>query len=120
MASMTKPSPLIAVGLAAFSIASLTPDTRAQSQDPHLPPPVIVPSLDQYIVIDDMLLTPDQYAQLTAPPVSHRQANIQVVGQRQFYWEWGVIPYEMAPNFSDVERLRIRAAMDVWQRVAPV
>ena len=67
-----------------------------------------------------MLLTPDQHAQLTAPPVSHRQANVQVLGQRQFYWEWGVIPYEMAPGFSDAERQRIRAAMDVWQRVAPV
>ena len=67
-----------------------------------------------------MLLTPEQYADLMAPPVSHRQANIQFLGQRLFYWEWGVIPYEMAPNFSDAERLRIRAAMDTWQRVAPV
>ena len=117
---MTKRSPLIALGLAAISLTLFTNNTRAQSRDPHLPPPVIIPSLDQFIVVDDMLLTPDQFAELTAPPVSHRQANVQVLGQRLLYWEWGVIPYEMAPNFSDAERLRIRAAMDVWQRVAPV
>lgn len=119
---MTRPSPLVAVGLAAFSIAFLTSNTRAQSRDPHLSPPVVIPRLDQYVVIDDMLLTPEQHAQLTAPPVSHRQANFLPVRNpaTQWFWDFGVIPYEMAPNFSDAERLRIRAAMDTWSRTAPV
>ena len=47
-----------------------------------------------------MLLWPDQYAQLTAPPVSRRQAiplpnSSMVLG-------FGVIPYEIAPNFSEL------------------
>lgn len=116
---MTLP-PNIAAGVVALSITALTLNTAAQSRDPHLPGPVVIPSPDQYVVVDDMLLTPEQYAELTAPPVSRRQANVFTLSQRQFYWEWGVIPYEMAPNFSESERLRIRAGMDTWQRVAPV
>ena len=117
---MTKPSPLIAVGLAAFSIAFLTNITRAQSGDPHLPPSRSIPSLDEFIRIDDMLFWPEQFEQLTTPPTSHRQANISSLGQRQFYWEWGVIPYEIAPNFSAAERQRVIAAMSTWSRTAPV
>lgn len=67
-----------------------------------------------------MLLSPEQYAQLMTPPVSERQANVFVLGQRQFYWEWGVIPYEIAPNFSEAERQRILAAMETWTRTAPL
>jgi hypothetical protein len=114
------PSPKSTAGIALLCLTLFTFNTRAQSKDPHLPPPVVIPSPDQYVVIDDMLLTPEQFAELTASPVSHRQANIQALGQRQLYWEWGVIPYEMAPNFTDAERARIRAAMDTWQRVAPI
>jgi hypothetical protein len=116
---MTRP-PNIVVGVVALMITLLTISTPAQSRDPHLPAPVVIPSPDQYVVIDDMLLTPEQHAELFAPPVSRRQANIFTIAQRQFYWEWGVIPYEMAPNFSEAERSRIRAGMDTWQRVAPV
>ena len=116
---MTK-SPLFAVGLAALCLTLSTSHTRAQSRDPHLPSPVITPSADQFVVVDDMWFRPDHYAQLTAPIVNRRQATFASLGQRQFFWEWGVIPYELAPNFSDAERTRIRAAMDVWQRVAPV
>jgi len=106
---------LIAVCIALFGNLG-----GAQTQDPHLPSPMSLPSLDEFIRVDDILFWPDQYEQLTAPPVSRRQANFQVLNQRQFYWEWGVIPYEIAPNFSEVERQRIRAAMDTWGRTAPL
>ena len=69
-----------------------------------------------------MLLTPEQYDQLTAPPAS-RQAGALAIwpGQRQFYWEWGVIPYEIAPNFSDGRAAAHSSRRcDVWQRMAPV
>lgn len=102
-------------------IALFTADGRAQSvKDPHLPPPNVLPALNEFVRIDDMLLSPDQFERLSAPPVSHRQVNLFAVGQRALYWEWGVIPYEMAPNFSEAERQRIRAAMDTWARIAPV
>jgi hypothetical protein len=116
---MTLP-PNFAVGVMALTTTLLTVNTPAQSRDPHLPGPVVIPSSDQYVVVDDMWLMPEQHAELTAPPVSRRQANIFTLSQRQFYWEWGVIPYEMAPNFSEAERARIREGMDTWQRVAPV
>lgn len=109
----------------AFAIAiivalyAVTPGAQ-QEQDPHLPPPQSLPALNEFIRIDDMLAWPAQYQQWTAPPASHRQANFLTLGQRQWYWEWGVVPYEMAPNFSDAERQRIRAAMEVWGRTAPV
>ena len=34
--------------------------------------------------------------------LSHRQANFFALGQRAFYWEWGVIPYEMAIDLGNV------------------
>ena len=116
---MTK-RPQIILCLIAVCIALLGSFGRAQTLDPHLPPPISLPALSEFIRVDDMLFWPDQYEQLTAPPSSHRLANFQVLNQRQFYWEWGVIPYEIAPNFSEVERQRIRAAMDTWGRTAPV
>jgi Astacin (Peptidase family M12A) len=110
----------MAVGLAAFSLGLLTSNTRAQSLDPHLPPPMVIPGLDQYVVIDDMLLTPDQHAELTAPPTSRRQAHIPYPLTRQFFWDSGVIPYEIAPNFSPAERQRVFDAMTTWSRTAPI
>jgi len=116
---MTK-RPLLLVCTALLGIALLNNDGHAQSRDPHLPPPQSLPSLNEFIRIDDMLLWPEQYEQLTAPPVSHRQANITNIGQRQWYWEWGVIPYEIAPNFSAAERQRVLAALTTWMRTAPI
>ena len=113
-----RPRPYLCAAL--LGIAFLTHDGHAQSRDPHLPPPESLPSLNEFIRIDDMLLWPEQYQQLTAPPVNRRQANFFALGQRQFYWEWGVIPYEMAPNFSEAERQRIVAAMTTWTRTAPI
>jgi hypothetical protein len=116
---MTK-RPLV-LSLTAIIVALLTNHSSAQAvKDPHLPPSTSIPSVNEFVRVDDMLFTPEQFRELTTPAASHPQANIQAIGQRQLYWEWGVIPYEMAPNFSDAERQRIRAAMDLWGRTAPV
>jgi hypothetical protein len=116
------PSPIRSFSLAigVFVALSTASGLTQGPQDPHLPPPQTLPALNEVIQIVDMLLSPEQYEQLTTPPVSHRQANMFALGQRQFYWEWGVVPYEMAPNFSEAEQQRIRAAMEVWGRTAPI
>jgi hypothetical protein len=114
---MTK-RPLV-LCLTAFALALLTNRGSAQSQDPHLPAPRNMPSLHEFVRIDDMLLIPEDYQRLTAP-TSRTQANYTFRQAGQWFWDFGVIPYEMAPNFSDAERLRIRAAMDSWSRTAPV
>ncbi len=101
--------------------AVFSTNVRTQSeQNPHLPAPKPIPALNEFIRVDDMLFLPEQYERLTAPAVSTRQANIFAVSRRDAYWEWGVIPYEFAPNFSEVEKQRIRNAMDSWSSVAPV
>ena len=116
---MTTP-PRFAAGLIAFGLALLAVTTPAQSRDPHLPPPPERLNLDQFVVVDDMLLAPDYYAELTSPPVSRRQAHPYPLGTRTGTWDWGVIPYELAPNFSEAERQRILTAMREWGRVAPI
>jgi hypothetical protein len=92
----------------------------AQTRDPHLPPPREALNLAQYVVVDDMLLTPEHYAELTAPPINRRQAHPYPLGTRLTTWDWGVIPYEMAPNFTEVERQRIMTTMRNWGSVAPI
>ena len=102
--------PLLFTGAALLGIALFTNSGRAQeSKDPHLPPARSLPSPDELIRVDDMLLWPGQYEQLMVPK-AHRQANYLQVRNplSQWFWDFGVIPYEMAPNFSDAERQRIR------------
>lgn len=115
-----KKRPQVLSCLIVLFAAALQNAGGAQTQDPHLPAPRPLPSLTEFIQVDDMLFRPEQYEQVTAPTVNRRQANLFVLGQRQWYWEWGVIPYEIAPNFSEVERQRILAAMEGWTRTAPL
>jgi hypothetical protein len=93
-----------------------------EAQDPHLPLPRSVPALNEFIQIDDMLLTPEQHAALTAPipEISRRQAHPYPLGTPLASWDWGVIPYELAPNFTDADRRNIMTAMRGWESVAPV
>jgi hypothetical protein len=118
---MTK-SPPFAAAVGALAVALFTFNVVAQSRDPHLPPPASIPSADAFIRIDDVLLSPEQHEAITAPPRNRAQANFLPVRNplTQWFWDFGVIPYEMAPNFSESERLRIRASMDAWSRTAPV
>jgi hypothetical protein len=105
----------------AIGILPLTIEVGTQpTQDPHLPAPRSLPALSDFVVVDDMLLFPELFTQLTTSPVNRRQANFRERSPLQWYWDWGVIPYVLAPNFSDAERQRVLAAMDAWGRVAPV
>lgn len=117
MASRRQPFVLLLV----LAVALLTADTRTQSSNnPHLPSGDGVPSLDQFVRLDDMLLWPEQYEAWFAPPASRKQGLAYPLGLSFGYWDFGVIPYELAPNFSDAERQRVLAAMQVWTRIAPV
>ena len=116
---MTLP-PNIAAGVVALSIALLTITTLAQSRDPHLPQSPVAASADESIRIDDMLLTPESYAEMSAPPTSRRQAYPYGLGVRFGNWDWGVIPYQLAPNFPADELQNIRTAMRGWESVAPI
>ena len=115
------PLPRVVLGVSAFLLLLNVGAVIAQHsvRDPHPPSPVASPPSDE-ILFDDMLLTREQLTLLTTPPTNRRQANIYGLHLRFGYWDWGVIPYEFAPNFSDVERQRIRAAMTLWERVAQV
>lgn len=116
---MTKP-PLALLSLTVIIIALLAGRSGAQSQDPHLAPPPSMPPLDQFIRIDDMLFTSEQYEELTAEPTSRRQAHPYPLGTRTGTWDWGVIPYELAPNFTETERQRILTVMRAMGTVAPI
>src|SRR5687768_11260275 len=115
------PLPRVVLGVCAFLLLLNIGAVTAQhsGRDPRAPAPVASQPSDE-IQFDDMLLTREQLTLLTTPPTNRRQANIYGLNIRFGYWDWGVIPYEFAPNFSDVERQRIRAAMTLWERVAPV
>src|SRR5688572_9170321 len=107
--------PQVLLCLVVAYAAILVDGGGAQTWDPHLPPPKPLPALTDFIQIDDMLLMHEQHQQLFAAPTSRRQANYYTLPRNpatQWFWDFGVVPYEMAPNFSEAERLRIRAAMD--------
>lgn len=107
---------MAAIGLSPFAGTVATQG----SGDPHLPPARQLPDPRDFVTVDDMLLFPEQYAQRYGGEVSRPQANFGPRSLQQWYWDFGVIPYDMAPNFSDAERNRVRAAMDAWQRNAPI
>jgi len=96
---------------------------RTQSeQDPHLPQRQSYPGPNEVIQVDDMLLTPERYAELTAPApeVSRRQGNVYGLGVRFGSWDWGVIPYELAPDFTESESRNLATTMRGWESVAPI
>lgn len=115
-------TPKILSLLTLLCAALLTSAGGAQTQDPHLPVPRALPSLDEFIRVDDMLFLPEQYAQLMSPPRSGPQANFRPDRNpvNQWFWDFGVIPYELAPNFSEAEKQRLRASMETWSRTAPI
>jgi hypothetical protein len=93
---------------------------QTRGRDPHLADALQGASLDDYVRVDDMLFRPEQYAELLAPPRLRSQAYPSGYGTRFVTWDAGVIPYEIAPNFTATERQRILTAMTTWSRVAPV
>jgi hypothetical protein len=96
------------------SSLALQAQSQTVARDPHLPPAAVVPSLDQYVVVDDMLLWPEQLALMTAPVTARKQGAPFAYGFRVGAWDAGVIPYEIAPGFSPAQRQRILDAMALW------
>src|SRR6185369_10591893 len=113
---MPLPTRVFLLGITVLIALSTTIARTQQSADPHLPPPQSVAALNEFIRIDDMLLSPEHYEQLTAPATSHLQANPIFHNVRRNQWDFGVIAYEIAPNFSDAERQRVFDAMNEWMR----
>jgi hypothetical protein len=111
---------LLAVLALCGSSLALQAQSQTVARDPHLPPAAVVPSLDQYVVVDDMLLWPEQLALMTAPVTARKQGAPFAYGFRVGAWDAGVIPYEIAPGFSPAQRQRIIDSMEVWSRVAPI
>ena len=114
--------PLVLLCLIVFYIGALTTGNGAQSGDPHLTPPRSLPSLNEFVRIDDMLFTREQFAALTSPvpETSRRQALPYPLSTRLATWDSGVIPYELAPSFTEVERRNVLTAMRGWESIAPV
>ena len=95
---------------------------RAQERvgNPHLPGPDAIPQIGDYIAVDDVLLSRAQLDELFRPATSRSQAFPSSYGRRLGTWDAGVVPYVIAPNYTDVERQRFLDAMASWSRVAPV
>jgi len=88
---------------------------RAQEiivRDPHNRPPEI--DRPNLLEIGDMLVTVDQ---ITLPPRVRTQAGVIDYRARTGTWDAGVIPYQISPDFSDADRGRILAAMQIWMRM---
>jgi hypothetical protein len=81
-----------------------------------------VPGISQpeYVVIDDMLLYPEQLAALEGDATVRPQAHIIDYRNRLGAWDWGVLPYQISEEFSGPERQRILNAFDTWSQVAPI
>jgi len=104
----------VAVGLALVMVGAAA-GLRADQiivRDPHdRPPAVEQPNL---IELGDMLVTIDQ---ITLPPGVRTQAGVIDYRSRTGTWDAGVVPFQISPDFSDAERGRILAAMQIWMRM---
>ena len=104
----------------ACALALTTVSAQSQPQrDPHLPRAEAMPAVNDFVVMDDMLLYREQL-DLAADPRQRTQAHIIDYRQRLGTWDSGVIPYQLADGFSDAERQRILNAFEQWSRIAPL
>ena len=87
--------------------------------DPHLPAPDQPPPMTAFVVVDDMWLWPEQLASATETGF-RTQAHVIDYRQRLGAWDAGVIPYQIASDFTAVERQRIVDNLTRWTRVAPL
>ena len=109
------------IGIFGFMCAcGLALSAQTRERDPHLAAPFQAPSPQEYIQVDDMLFLPEQYAQLVSPPRVEKQAYPFGYATRFSAWDAGVVPYEIAPNFTEPERQRLLTAMATWSRLAPI
>jgi Astacin (Peptidase family M12A) len=113
---MARRTPAVLVGLCV--IVSTTVQTQnGVAGNPHLQLPR---STDPELVrVGDMLFEPSQLAALQAPARNTTQAHL-IDYRFRVWWESGVIPYSITPEFSAAERDRILSHMSRWARVAPL
>jgi hypothetical protein len=106
---------LLASGLALAVVGAQTP----RPADPHLPPAAAMPSTNAFVVIDDMLLYPEQ---LDTDPAVRQGTQAHIIDYRQRFgtWDGGVVPYQLADAFTEAERQRILGAFEQWSRIAPL
>ena len=108
-----------AVGAAcALTVVTLAAQ-RTTSRDPHVPAPQQPAPLDEFVIIDDMLLYPEQL-EFAEDARQRAQAHPLDYRQRLGAWDAGVIPYQISDDFSTTERQRILTSLDRWMTVAPV
>jgi len=113
---------IVAVACVIVAAASIVPASSQQPRtaDPHLPQPDDAFRFSDYILVEDILLHRQQHAELFGPAKHERQALPTGYGTRVGTWDAGVVPYEIAPNYTAAERQRILDAMAAWERVAPI
>jgi hypothetical protein len=112
----------VLVGFAACGLALTTVSAQTPRVVPHLPRAEAIASAepaDQFVLIDDMLLYPEQ---LTEATEARPRAQAHVIDYRQRFgtWDGGVVPFQLADAFSDAERQRILNALEQWSRIAPL
>ena len=87
--------------------------------DPHVPGPDV---MQEFVPLDDMLLHPEQVAELLGPPRIRPQAY-PIDYRRSLTtqpWDFGVIPYELGSGYSAAQRDLIRSVMARWSRATPL
>lgn len=100
-----------------LTLAVLAAGVMAQEPmggDPHIKPPRV--EEPAYVRFDDMLLTREQLTGEAARP----QAAILDFRTANGYWDFGVVPFQISPDFTEAQRSRIVTAMNGWMSVAPV
>lgn len=104
--------------IAAVLAAGITLPAQSQPppRDPHLPAPPSIPAWNDFIVVDDMLLWPEQAEPGAAGPWRHAFPIDHRLSTGT--WDAGVIPYELADAFPAAERQRILNAFARWSDVA--
>jgi hypothetical protein len=108
---------LLGAGCACAIVVATLQAQVPRGQDPHVPGPDQPHPMDDFVVIDDMRLYPEQLEEESrhrpqAFPVDYRS--------RLGAWDAGVIPYQISEEFTATEQQRIRSAFDRWSTVAPV
>lgn len=86
--------------------------------DPHLRRPNL--STQTFVQIGDVLLSAEQIEALRWPPATHLSSTGSRDALSTSAWDSGVIPYEIAPDFTAAQRQNILAAFREWSRVAPL
>lgn len=101
------------------ALVALSVSLHAQPRvgNPHLEPPVLGRQPSEVIVIDDMLVYPEQLGILSG---DRTQAFAVDYRARLGAWDWGVLPYQISPDFTAAERQRILNTFAKWMQVAPI